>query len=71
MSIKAPCHECKDRRIGCHGECEKYISFSRENKELRERIKTENELFSYKQTENDKKLHRKFRKVNSRYRGYR
>lgn len=23
----APCHDCKDRVIGCHGKCEKYLEF--------------------------------------------
>lgn len=25
--IPVPCHGCSDRRIGCHGKCDKYKQF--------------------------------------------
>ena len=28
-----PCKDCKDRYIGCHGQCEKYKSARKENEE--------------------------------------
>lgn len=27
-----PCRDCKDRKVGCHTECQKYIEFDRLNK---------------------------------------
>ena len=28
--IPVPCHECADRKIGCHGRCDKYKKFRKE-----------------------------------------
>lgn len=28
--IVAPCKDCKDRVLGCHSKCEKYIAFKKE-----------------------------------------
>ena len=35
--VSAPCRDCKDRKEGCHGWCERYKAFVAEN----ERIKAE------------------------------
>ena len=32
----APCRECKDRDIGCHGYCEKYLDFCEKNEKHRQ-----------------------------------
>lgn len=38
--MKAPCKDCQNRRVGCHSECEKYISFSEErSRQLEEKYK--------------------------------
>ena len=38
--MRAPCKGCQDRRVGCHGECEKYQTFRAENqKRLEQRQK--------------------------------
>lgn len=34
-----PCKECKDRKIGCHGKCERYRQFREELDELNKTIK--------------------------------
>ena len=26
----APCKDCKDRHVGCHGKCEKYLEYKKE-----------------------------------------
>lgn len=26
-----PCKDCTDRQVGCHGKCEKYIKWKKEN----------------------------------------
>lgn len=31
-----PCHKCGDRRIGCHGTCEKYLDWKKEKAEVAE-----------------------------------
>lgn len=28
MKPQSPCRNCEERKVGCHSECEKYISFS-------------------------------------------
>lgn len=33
--MKAPCKDCPDREVGCHGKCESYAQFKAErNKEI-------------------------------------
>lgn len=31
--IKVPCHNCEQRHIGCHSECEAYANYCKENAE--------------------------------------
>lgn len=47
MSIKAPCMNCTDREVGCHGKCPKYKEF----KELSD--KNREELFKAKKLANE------------------
>lgn len=35
--MKAPCHKCEERHIGCHSECERYQRWSDARKEANER----------------------------------
>ncbi len=30
--MNAPCYNCKEREVGCHSFCEKYIKYDNENK---------------------------------------
>lgn len=30
--IHAPCQNCKDRHVGCHGNCEIYLAYANESK---------------------------------------
>ena len=39
MAIKAPCLNCTDRSMGCHGKCEKYQSFVKQSKEHNENVR--------------------------------
>jgi len=39
--MKAPCKGCQDRRIGCHGDCEKYREFHAENRKRLEQHQKE------------------------------
>ena len=32
-----PCKNCADRHAGCHAECERYLTWSKERREARER----------------------------------
>lgn len=36
---QAPCKDCKDRKIGCHGSCNLYRDWLLENREATEYIK--------------------------------
>ncbi len=33
--MRAPCKECPDRKIGCHSECARYITYRAEKDEER------------------------------------
>ena len=37
-----PCKDCKDRKVGCHAVCQKYISWQNERKELQKKQQKEN-----------------------------
>lgn len=45
--IKAPCHNCDKRKLGCHSCCEEYISFRNNRDKLLLNRKKENEINSY------------------------
>jgi hypothetical protein len=34
----APCKDCKDRYIGCHGKCERYAEFKEEGERIKEKV---------------------------------
>ena len=38
MKTKFPCKDCKERQLGCHSICEKYLAAHKENTERREMI---------------------------------
>lgn len=40
MKITAPCKDCPDREIGCHGKCKKYTLFTEENEREKQRRQT-------------------------------
>ena len=42
MSIST-CRDCGERRIGCHGECEKYKAAQEENRKMKEWLRAEND----------------------------
>lgn len=49
--VQSPCLNCKDRFVGCHSTCEKYIAFTKENNKKKEEIRAEktvkNMLYHY------------------------
>lgn len=36
-----PCYKCEDRRVGCHGVCERYNEWSSARSSHREKVKEE------------------------------
>lgn len=44
MARIAPCYQCKDRRLGCHGECERYAEFDERRKA---QLKAKNERLEF------------------------
>lgn len=38
-----PCHNCGERRVGCHDGCEGYKAFLVRNEEIKKRIRRERE----------------------------
>lgn len=45
--MDAPCRDCKDRHVGCHARCERYIAFNEEQKELRKKKRSGFEYTGY------------------------
>ena len=41
-AVKAPCKNCTDRTVGCHGKCEKYMAFRTKLDAVNEKIRKEN-----------------------------
>ena len=41
--LNAPCKDCDNRNIGCHGQCKKYQDYSVENKKLNDFRKKNNQ----------------------------
>ena len=37
--MNAPCKDCSDRVVGCHGTCEKYQAFRKERDEFIEKMR--------------------------------
>lgn len=33
---KSPCKDCKDRELGCHAKCDKYIAFKMDSEKEKE-----------------------------------
>lgn len=60
MKLVAPCKNCPDRTITCHGSCEKYKSWVK-SRELTNEQKAERLLDSYvaHQSELNKQIHKK------------
>ena len=46
--LKAPCHKCEDRHVGCHGSCERYKAYDAQQDIIRakrlERMEEENAM---------------------------
>ena len=47
MSGFRNCKGCEERQVGCHTTCERYLLDKNEHEVLMEKIKLENELYSY------------------------
>lgn len=44
--MQAPCKVCKDRIVGCHSKCEKYLKFKEENIDESRKIKSARAVYS-------------------------
>ena len=40
----APCKDCKDRHVGCHGKCEKYLEYKKELQKAKHREKIDKKI---------------------------
>ena len=36
---KNPCYKCDKRAVGCHGTCQEYLTWSKENTEFNKRVR--------------------------------
>lgn len=66
--MRVPCANCADRHAGCHAECERYLTWSKERREARERDYNSRICERYA-IERDKKI--KSSKLKARARGRR
>lgn len=39
--MKVPCYKCKDRKVGCHSTCQRYIEFRKALDAANEKIRKE------------------------------
>lgn len=50
--VTAPCKDCPDRQLGCHGTCEKYQEYRRKRDEEavaeRQRVDSYCDMYAYK-----------------------
>ena len=37
--VQAPCKDCTERTVGCHGTCEKYAKYIKDRNKLRHELK--------------------------------
>ena len=40
----APCKDCKDRHVGCHSKCEKYLEYKKELQKAKHREKIDKKI---------------------------
>ena len=45
--IACPCYKCEERCVDCHGYCEKYKTFQKENEELKAKKRREDRKAYY------------------------
>ena len=43
-----PCYKCAERKVGCHGKCEKYQEWNKKREELRQKIYKEKLYVNFK-----------------------
>ena len=44
--VTAPCKDCPDRHLGCHGTCEKYQKYKAKQAEINEAAYKRNEAYN-------------------------
>lgn len=52
--INAPCKDCPDRHIGCHGECEAYQTYNADRERIRASKKTAIDMYEIQKKRNKK-----------------
>ena len=40
----APCKDCKDRHVGCHSKCDKYLEYKKELQKAKHREKIDKKI---------------------------
>lgn len=65
MKLIAPCKDCKDRVVGCHSVCEKYITYrilkDKENEDREKQAALERDLNIIEKNRKRKRIPRKKR----------
>lgn len=67
MFPKAPCKDCPDRYVGCHGKCQKYIDYKNESQRISDEEHLQREIENINHTSRTKSKTynwNKFRKNN-------
>lgn len=45
--VSAPCKDCKDREVGCHSKCNRYLKFKEELKVIKEKEREDFMIYEY------------------------
>lgn len=53
-----PCKNCNKRKIGCHGECQPYLSWSKQKQEENARIHEQERMASWAHPQKPKRRRR-------------
>ena len=56
--MPGPCRNCEERRVGCHAECERYLTWAKARREARERD-YDKRIYERYAIERDKKIKNK------------
>lgn len=61
--VKPPCHGCTDRRVGCHGECQRYKEYKEKmSDEYRAAMEANAEQRRASKYEEERNKNRKYRR---------
>ena len=64
--VIAPCKDCRDRVLGCHSHCEKYMTYKKKHDEEMTAFHKEKEIDASIHYERDKRIRRAMKRRGSK-----